>query len=291
MPCPHNHFFYDGTGKVDGDKLRDYLGGQFNKVVAWFKFQRTASNMKLTIRDKVIHKQLTELFGIAPQLFTCSLIGCEASESCATHTFIQGFLRYHNLTYEKIPVHVPNLSETNYNYKHSEPATQSFNKLMTGLNIDRKNAQGLLIIHKIHDCLQNQTDTVLDVLSESEKRMYDLENECKQIKTSNIKKLKKKIKYNKKKEMLKNANITAGHEAVTKKSETSKQRSEEESEPMEVSSPDIFLSQESTKRKDSEIENSFSSKESSPDLQRKIVNSPRRRGRGRGKAKEVKDIR
>ncbi|KAG5895533.1 hypothetical protein JTB14_010677 [Gonioctena quinquepunctata] len=126
---------------------------------------------------------------IPPELFTCCLLNSEVSDNAATHSFSQYFVRCNNIGYEKLPIHIPNLSESNNTYKNSEPASETFCKILGDLKIDKKNTQGLVVINKIQNALQKHIDSVVETLAESEKYMYELEEEVKNLQT--LKKLKK----------------------------------------------------------------------------------------------------
>ncbi|KAJ8928396.1 hypothetical protein NQ314_019061 [Rhamnusium bicolor] len=182
MPCPQPHYFYNEIGKIDSDKIKKFLGNQFNKVVAWYKYQRISS-FKFTLRDKILHKQLRDLFEISPELFTCCLLINEASDNGSTHLYSQAFMRCNNNIYDKLPIHIPNLSEPNNTYKSSETASETFNKILNDLKIDKKNAQGLVVINKIQNALQKHIDSVVENLSEAEKYMHELEEEVQQLET------------------------------------------------------------------------------------------------------------
>ncbi|XP_018574508.1 BRISC complex subunit FAM175B-like [Anoplophora glabripennis] len=188
MPCPQPHYFYNGLGKIDRDKIREFLGNQFTKVVAWYKYQRISS-FKFTLKDKILHKQLQDFFNIPPELFTCCLLINEVSDNGSTHLYSQAFMRCNNTIYDKLPVHIPNLSEPNNTYKSSEPSSATFNKIINDLKIDRKNTQGLVVINKIQNALQKHIDTVIENLSEAEKYLHSLEEEIKQLEI--MQKLKK----------------------------------------------------------------------------------------------------
>ncbi|XP_072384301.1 BRISC complex subunit FAM175B-like [Diabrotica undecimpunctata] len=189
VPFPQTHYFYNGTGKINKDKVREFLGNQFSKVVAWYKYQK-GTNTKLTLRDRIIHRQLLELFDISPEMFTCCLLTTELSDNAATHLFSQIFVRCNSLGCDNIPVVIPNLSESNNMYKSSETSSETFKKILGDLKIDKRNTQGLVIINKIQNALQKHIDTLVTDLAESEKYLYELEKEVSQLEI--YKKVKKK---------------------------------------------------------------------------------------------------
>lgn len=188
LPCPQPHFFYNGTGKVDRNKIKEFLGEHFDKVVAWYKFQKT-SGLKFSLRDKIIHKQLMDFFGITSDIFTCCFLIKEVSDNGATHLFSQAFMRFHSNKYDHLPIHIPNLSESNNTYKTPEQASSTFNKILNDLQIDKKTTQGFVVITKIQKALQKHIDLVIKELSTLEQYMCELEEN---VKILEMKKLKKK---------------------------------------------------------------------------------------------------
>ncbi|KAJ8917118.1 hypothetical protein NQ315_012608 [Exocentrus adspersus] len=100
-----------------------------------------------------------------------------------------GSVRCHNGVYDRLAIHIPNLSEPNNTYRSSEPSSATFNKIITDLKIDKKTTQSLVVINKIQNALQKHIDTVVQNLSEAESQLYELEEEVKQLEI--MQKLKK----------------------------------------------------------------------------------------------------
>ncbi|CAH1963926.1 unnamed protein product [Acanthoscelides obtectus] len=184
VPCPHPHYFYNKTGKINKNQIREFLGDQFDKVIGWYKFQRL-SNYRLTLRDKVIHQQLLNFFGAQPELFLCCMLINEVSDNKSTHSFSQIFLRYNRSTYEQTPIRIPNLSEPKTSYKDPEPTSEIFNKILQGLKIDRKTTQGLVVINKIQNAVHKHIDNIVGELAEAEQELFELEEEVNRLKVLN----------------------------------------------------------------------------------------------------------
>ncbi|XP_056643971.1 BRISC complex subunit FAM175B-like [Diorhabda sublineata] len=258
MPCPQNHYFYNATGKINKDKIKDFLGNQFSEVVAWYKYQKIPDS-KLSFRDKIIHRQLLELFDTSPELFSCCLLTHEVSWNGATQSFSQSFVRCNGIGCDKLPVSIPNLSEQNNMYKSSEPASTTFNKILSDLKIDNKNTQGLVIINKIQNALQKHIETLVKDLSESEKYLYELEKEVRQLEM--YKKEKEKIT-----EYLFGDSINT-NQRTTPVSNNNQQ--ENKTNPIDTTSD-----------------------ENSPEIVRTPINKKTIRGRGKGKGKiDSKELR
>lgn len=215
IPCPQPHFFYNGTGKVDKNKIKDFLGEHFDEVVAWYKFQKICS-LKFSLRDKIIHKQLTELFGLTSDIFTCCFLINEVSDNGATHLFSQAFMRFHSNNC--LPIHIPNLSDSNNTYKTPEPVSSTFNKLLSELKIDRQTTQGFVVITKIQKALQKHIDQVVKELSNLEQYMCELEED---VKVLERKKLKKKNEEEKHDFSITSNNVSSQNDILLRKSEIS----------------------------------------------------------------------
>lgn len=180
IPCPHTCYFYDSTGKVNVEKVQSLLGDKAADVVAWYKF-RHSPDFKLTLREKIIHKQLTDIFQTPWNLFTICLLTKEVSDNHSTHLFSQTFVRYNNADYQPLPMHIVNLSDPNNSYRTPQPVSRTFKNLLESANIDLKKSQGLRIIGDLHNALQKEIESVLADLADSE-NVYKLEEEVKQLK-------------------------------------------------------------------------------------------------------------
>nr|CAI5850420.1 unnamed protein product [Callosobruchus analis] len=178
LPCPQSHYFYNRAGKINKNQIQEFLGNHFNKVIGWYKFQRV-SNFRLTLRDKVIHKQLIQFFEAQPELFLYGMLISEVSDNKSTHTFSQSFFRYNRSTYEQTVIRIPNLSEPKTSYKHPEPTSETFSKILQDLKIDRKTTQDLVVINKIQNAVHKHIDSIVEELAEAEKEMFELEEEVK----------------------------------------------------------------------------------------------------------------
>ncbi|KRT79137.1 hypothetical protein AMK59_8182, partial [Oryctes borbonicus] len=180
VSCPKLGYFYDAAGRIDEKKINSFLGGvkaHQMKVIAWYKFKHTNA-FKMTIREKIVHKQLSQLFEpMQPELFTCCLLTTNSSLSGSTHLYSQTFLRYLEPTYQMLPMHIVNLSDSNNLYKSVDPTSESFNSLVKSLRIDRKKMQGINVITQINKELQTQTENVAAKLAEAEKIYFKLHEE------------------------------------------------------------------------------------------------------------------
>lgn len=187
MPCPTPCYFYDGVGRVNIDKVKNFLGCLSPKLIAFYRYNYGSSScLSMTSREKLIHQQLAQFAEIPSEFFICCLLASEKSDNGSTHSFTQNFLRCRNRLYEHLPVHIVNLSDPNNSYKSPEPMSESFTKLLKGLEINHQSSQGLATITKIETALQTHTNSIVTELAKAEKRLSQLEEEMTKLK-ENIK--------------------------------------------------------------------------------------------------------
>lgn len=180
VPYPQGRPFYDHAGNVNRDRVMEFLGPQYKKVVAWYKYKRS-SDFRFTFREKLIHKGLSKIFDVKPELFTCCLLLQDSTENKSTHTYRQQFLKYDSYDYDRVPFRIINLSESNNGYKNSEPASETFNRILRNLDIDIKRTQGSVVINKIHTALQKHMHSVVKELNDAEHRLFELESEIENL--------------------------------------------------------------------------------------------------------------
>jgi hypothetical protein len=180
VPCPQPFYFYDAIGRVDTEKVKTFLGDLAPKVIAWYKY-KPASSFNFTFRERIIHKQLSTLFNVPPEFFTCCLMIGESSDNNSTHTHTQTFVRYLSHSYEQLPMHIVNLSDTHNAYKSPEQPSDTFLDIVRGLNINFKKAGGTNVVTKIQNALQKHIESTVENLAEAEKKLFQLESEVRNI--------------------------------------------------------------------------------------------------------------
>lgn len=180
VPCPHTCYFYDSVGKVNIENVQSLLGDKAADVIAWYKF-RHSPGFKLTLREKIIHKQLADIFKTPCDLFTTCLLTKEVSDNHSTHLFSQTFVRYSDTIYQPLPMHIINLSDPNNSYRKPQPVSRTFKNLLESAKIDLNKSQSLKIIGDLHNALQKEIEGVLAEFDESES-IFELEEEIKHLK-------------------------------------------------------------------------------------------------------------
>ncbi|KAK4882941.1 hypothetical protein RN001_006260 [Aquatica leii] len=184
IPCPHQCYFYDAAGKIDKLKVKGLLGNQQDKVIGWYIFKhKNIPTPKLLLREKIIHKHLAELFQFPLSYFTSCLLTLKSSNTNATFTFTQTFLRYHMCKYDILPLHVTNLGIPNYKFESAEPMPSVLVNVVKNIKCSDK-LEGHLFIQKIQDGLQSHMKTLVEKSIEKEEQLFKLEQEIKQLKQS-----------------------------------------------------------------------------------------------------------
>lgn len=97
VTCPLTDLLYDSTGRINKEKLKDFVRDKSKQVIGWFCFRRNTSNLIPTMRDKVLHKQFASHFSSGnncrEDFFLTCLLNASTSETRGTHKFRHVFLR------------------------------------------------------------------------------------------------------------------------------------------------------------------------------------------------------
>lgn len=181
IPCPKTCYFYNAIGQVNSKKLKDFLGKQFDKVVAWYKFKQFHT-MRISLREKVILRELSKLFPVPSDLFTTCLLVTEKTDNHSTHTYSQTFVRYHQSTYNTLPMQIINLSETNGLNKYIPQGQRVVDTIIKNLKLDINNTQGFTITKEVHNAIQEQIDSLPNKSATLEEKLFELEEEIKEMK-------------------------------------------------------------------------------------------------------------
>jgi len=165
-----------GTGRVDKEELKTYLGPGFAKVVAWYKFSHSPT-MELTIKERSMYDQFKNIFEVSPDLFPVCFVKSEASENFSTHSFQQSFALFENGNFVKLDMRMPNLGDPNNMYSNSEPPSELFNKIVSTIKTDLEGTTGVAAITAIENAVQKTIDNTVVELAAAELELFELEKE------------------------------------------------------------------------------------------------------------------
>lgn len=145
-------------------------------MIGWYRL-RYMTNNKLTLRDKIIHKQLMRFFTPPAELFTCGLLLVDHS-NLSTHVFKQVFLQYSNLSFKPVNINILNLSNPTFSYKVPEKSTKLFNRILNSLKDDGNSLQ---TAEDIQLAVQLHINKVIKELTQQEINMFNLEQEVRSL--------------------------------------------------------------------------------------------------------------
>ncbi|CAB3990321.1 Hypothetical predicted protein [Paramuricea clavata] len=130
--CQGLFSFYDGVGRIHVEKLDRILGKKKQVALGWFKFRRN-TRLCVSMREKVIHRNLLEQFGIKDsENFVFSVFSSQHAKNLATHTFRYSAFycpKHYNRVFNGVPIQIINLGNTaQTEYKQDIAATSSTSK-------------------------------------------------------------------------------------------------------------------------------------------------------------------
>lgn len=178
FPCARQSYFYNSAGRVSKEKLKSILGPEMTKVVAWYKC-KSFGDYKLTMCDKIVHKQLANIFQTVPELFSVCLSTSENSDLRGTLSFAQRFIRYHHCDFKELFIRTPNLSDPKDTFREAAPSGEddTFKKLMRSAKKKNEVCSGLDYSIKIETTLQQHITLSVKKLFNSEAKLFVLNEE------------------------------------------------------------------------------------------------------------------
>lgn len=97
VTCPLSDVLHDSTGRINKERLKDFVHDKSKHVIGWFRFRRNTSSLVPTLKDKLLHKQFISHFsgsnGCREDFFLICLLNTSTSETRGTHKFRHVFLR------------------------------------------------------------------------------------------------------------------------------------------------------------------------------------------------------
>nr|CAD7587256.1 unnamed protein product [Timema genevievae] len=187
MPFPKSYSFFDGVGKVDRGKLKDFLKDKEKEVVGWYCFRR---NMPLTatLRQKVLHKELcAALPHLAPEHFSMCLLSSGISNGGSTHIFNHKFIRYRNRLFEPVSIQIQNMGEVPQSEYKLVPSTvclsESFNNIITSLKAEHQKGSDVDLILSIQKALQEHLVQLVHDVRKSERDIAELQKEVEALRS------------------------------------------------------------------------------------------------------------
>jgi hypothetical protein len=181
MPIPSTVTFYNGIGKVNHVKLKEFLKEKEKEVVGWYSFRRN-SVLSPHLREKLLHKELcSSLSHLSSEHFTMCLLNTSVSTQGSTHVFNHKFLRYRHRMFEALPVQIHNLGEAPQSEYKLVPSTacmsDSFNSIISSLRAGHERISDASLVCNIQRALQEHLQNLINDIEHSERRITELEKE------------------------------------------------------------------------------------------------------------------
>lgn len=97
VTCPLSDILHPDSGKINKEKLKDFVRDKSKQVIGWFRFRRNRSILTLTMQDKSLHKEFASHFSggesCKEEFFLTCLLNTSTSEIGGTHKFRHVFFR------------------------------------------------------------------------------------------------------------------------------------------------------------------------------------------------------
>ncbi|XP_043664120.1 BRISC complex subunit FAM175B-like isoform X1 [Vespula pensylvanica] len=190
VTCSMPDILHDSTGRIDKEKLRDFLSYKSKQVIGWFRFRHN-SCLVPTLRDKLLHKQFASHFssshGYKEDFFVTCLLSSSVSNSNGTHKFRHVLLRRRRGTFEPISMKISSLRDgepslNGSDYKRT-PQTRSiaeidtFTKIIQSLKLNLTQISGIESATIIEKEAEKYLNTLIPKVSESDREVFELERQ------------------------------------------------------------------------------------------------------------------
>lgn len=203
VTCPLPHTLHNSLGKINKEKLKDFLRDKSKQVIGWFHFRRDVSLVP-TFRDKLLHKEFASYFcndnGSKNEFFVTCLLSSSTSNEGGTYKFKHVFLRYKRGAFEPVPLRISNLGSNSFAHEGSDykptPTKKSsdvpdiFTKFIESLNLDLTKTSAVESAISIQKAAEQHLSQLIPELCKSDLEVAELEKQVKEFMFS------KKIKIN-----------------------------------------------------------------------------------------------
>ncbi|XP_076650520.1 BRISC complex subunit FAM175B [Halictus rubicundus] len=202
VTCPLPELLHDSIGRVNKEKLKDFMRDKSKQVIGWFRFRRN-TNLVLTMRDKMLHREFASHFsggnGCAEEFFVTCLLSSSITSDKGTHKFRHVFLRRTRGMFEPVPLKIINLGNDltildGSDYKPAPTKNLSntpdvFSKLIESLSLDVTRTSGLESAIRIQKVAEQYLDKLIPQLCESDHEVAELERQIKEFELNRKEKL------------------------------------------------------------------------------------------------------
>nr|XP_031844807.1 BRISC complex subunit FAM175B-like [Nomia melanderi]XP_031844808.1 BRISC complex subunit FAM175B-like [Nomia melanderi] len=194
VTCPLPSLLHDSIGRINKEKLKDFIRDKSKQVIGWFRFRRN-TNLTPTMRDKILHKEFASYFcgenGCVEEFFVTCLLSSSITSDRGTHKFKHVFLRRRRGVFEPVPLKISNLGNDSFildgsDYKPAPTKKLSntpdvFNKLIESLNLNLTKTSGLESAINIQKAAEQYLDKLIPELCESDHEVANLERQIREF--------------------------------------------------------------------------------------------------------------
>ncbi|KOX80689.1 hypothetical protein WN51_01977 [Melipona quadrifasciata] len=210
VTCPLPNSLHNSIGKINKEKLKDFLRDTSKQVVGWFRFRRNVGLVP-TFRDKLLHKQFASHFcnenGSKEEFFVTCLLSSSTSSEKGTYKFKHVFLRQNREIFEPVPLRISNLGSNSFaqeglDYKptptkKSSNAPDVFTSFIESLNLDLTKTSAVESAIAIQKAAEEHLSQLIPDLCKSDLEVAELERQIKEFMLNK----KKKVNDNSKKKI------------------------------------------------------------------------------------------
>ncbi|XP_076631474.1 BRISC complex subunit FAM175B [Colletes latitarsis] len=199
ITCPLPDLLHDSIGRINKEKLKDFMRDKSKQVIGWFRFRRN-TDLVPTMRDKILHKEFASHFSgcndSKKRFFVTCLLSSSTSTTRGTHKFKHVFLRRRRGMFEPVPLRIINLGNDSFihdgsDYKPTPTKTSSdtpdvFSELIESLDLDLARTSGFESVITIQKTAEQYLDKLIPELCKSDIEVAELERQVKEFKRNRI---------------------------------------------------------------------------------------------------------
>ncbi|XP_076241344.1 BRISC complex subunit FAM175B [Calliopsis andreniformis] len=202
VTCPLPEILHDSVGRINKEKLKDFIRDKGKQVIGWFRFRRN-TGLVPTMRDKMLHKEFASYFsgsnGSKEEFFVTCLLSSSTSSGKGTHKFKHVFLRRRRGTFEPVSLRINNLGNDSFRHdgsdykptptKRSTDVPDVFSRLIESLNLNLTRTSGVESAINIQKAAEGYLDRLIPELCQSDFEVAELEKQVKEFKLNKITKI------------------------------------------------------------------------------------------------------